>query len=70
MSHIEYKGFTVTQDRKSHHVMVAKDGQMVMHVPCDIPKTETELREMVDFYEIAAEKLRSGEFKPIVDWEG
>lgn len=61
----EYKGYTVTQEKKSRHVIVSKDGHMVMHVPCTEQKTETELEEMVDFYEKVAGMMDSGELRPI-----
>lgn len=61
----EYKGYVIKQDRKSHHVMMFKDGKMVMHVPCEKPKKEEELCEMVEFYEIVTGKLRTGELRPI-----
>lgn len=56
MKSVEYKGFRVTQDELSHHVMVAKDGEMVMHIPCTESKTEAELCEMVDFYGTVVER--------------
>lgn len=61
----EYRGYRVTQDRKSHHVIVSKDGQMVMHIPCKEHKTKAELEGFVDFYETAVGKLRRQELRPV-----
>lgn len=61
----EYKGYTVTQEKKSRHVIVSKDGRMVMHVPCTERKTEVELEEMVDFYEKVTAMMEKGELRPI-----
>lgn len=47
---IEYKGFVVTQSTYNWHIMVAKDGENVMHVRCDKPKKADELKEVVDTY--------------------
>ena len=46
---IEYKGYVVGQ-APNHHVMISKDGRLVLHAQCNEPKTDDELREMVDFY--------------------
>lgn len=61
MKSVEYNGFRVTQDKLSHHVMVSKEGEMVMHVPRTEPKTEAELCEMVDFYGTVVERARLSE---------
>lgn len=46
--YMKYKGYTVTQ-APNNHIMICKDGKMVSHVNCPEKKTETELKEIVDF---------------------
>lgn len=57
MKKITYKGFTVAQSRKNHHVMIGKDGKVVHHAAVDHPATDKELRQMVDDYIALAERL-------------
>lgn len=57
MKKITYKGFTVVQSSRNHHVMIGKDGKMVFHVSADHPMTVAELKQMVDDYIILAERL-------------
>ena len=47
---IEYKGYVVRQSNYNHHVMIAKDKQMVYHASCTKRMSKKELREMVDWY--------------------
>lgn len=61
----EYRGYMVVQDRKTHHVIVSKDGHMVMHIPCTEHKSDAELEEMVEFYVTVVGKMRAGELHPI-----
>lgn len=58
---IKYKGFEVGQ-APNHHVWITKDRKMVLHSQCKEPKTEDELRKMVDFY---IELTESGKFDEI-----
>lgn len=54
---IEYKGYKVGQ-ASNHHVWITKDDRMVLHSQCNKPKTDDELRKMVDNYiEILSDEL-------------
>ena len=63
---IKYKGYEVVQ-APNHHVWITKDGRRVLHAQCNKPKTEDELREMVDFY---IELTESGKFDEIYNDKG
>ena len=53
---IEYKGYVVSQSDYNNHVMIIKDGHMVMHAQCTKKMTERELQKEVDmFLEIVKE---------------
>ena len=45
----EYKGYKVTQV-PNNHVVITKDGKLVMHVQCNKPKTDDELKDIVKLY--------------------
>ena len=47
---IEYKGYVVSQCDHNNHIMIIKDGRMVMHAQCTKKMTEKELRKEVDFF--------------------
>ncbi len=47
---IEYKGYTITQDKLNWHVMITKNGRMVMHSQCNKLLSADELCSMVDDY--------------------
>ena len=54
---IKYKGYEVCQ-ASNRHIWITKDGRMVLHSQCNKPKTDDELREIVDNYiEILAYRL-------------
>lgn len=57
MKKITYKGFTVVQSGRNHHVMIGKDGKKVHHEALDHPATDKELRQMVDDYIALTERL-------------
>ena len=61
MKAIEYKGYTVQQSDYNHHVIISKDGKWVMHSQCDKPKTDDELRAMVDNFLLLMELIKEGE---------
>ena len=46
---LSYKGYEITQ-APNHHVWIAKDGKRVLHAQSSKPKTDDELREMVDAF--------------------
>ena len=58
---MEYKGYKVEQ-APNYHVWVTKDGRMVLHAQCNKPKTDDELKEVVDNY---IELTESGKFDEI-----
>jgi hypothetical protein len=47
---LDYKGYRVSQSDYNNHVMIAKDGHMVMHASCTKKLSEKELQEEVDNY--------------------
>lgn len=58
---IQYKGYEVGQ-APNHHVWITKDSRVVLHAHCTKPKTDDELRAMVDNY---IELTDSGKFDEI-----
>lgn len=50
MTQIEYKGCIVSQSDYNNHVMIIRDGEMVLHSPVAEKKTEEELKMLVDSY--------------------
>ena len=48
LTQVEYDGYKAIQ-ATNHHIMVYKDGRIVMHSSCDVKKTEDELREHIEF---------------------
>jgi hypothetical protein len=48
LTQVEYEGYTAIQ-AKNHHIMVYKNGRIVMHSSCNVKKTEDELREHIEF---------------------
>lgn len=63
---ITYKGYTVVQSNRNHHVMIGKDGKMVYHAAVDHRATVQELRQMVDDYLELVERLGGRRMKPIL----
>jgi hypothetical protein len=57
MTQIEYKGCIVSQSDYNNHVMIIRDGEMVLHSPVAEKKTEEELKMLVDSYFELLEKL-------------
>lgn len=57
MTQIEYKGCIVSQSDYNNHVMIIRDGEMVLHAPVKERKTEEELKMLVDSYFDLLEKL-------------
>ena len=49
MAIAEYKGYTATQAR-NNHVLIAKDGKIVLHSQCNEKKTSGELKAMIEAY--------------------
>lgn len=47
---IEYKGYVVSQSDYNNHVMILKDGHMVMHAQCTKKMTEKELQKDADMF--------------------
>ena len=60
---VEYKGFVVSQSTFNWHVTIAKDEKIVMHSHCDKPKTEEELKEVVDTFIELNQMIEEGELK-------
>lgn len=65
MAKIEFKGYTAVQ-ASNNHVMIAKDGKMVLHSQCDEKKTSGELKAMIEAYITLTE---SGEIDRICNEE-
>lgn len=61
MGKAEYKGYTAIQ-ASNNHVMIAKDGKMVLHSQCDEKKTSGELKAMIEAYITLTE---SGQLKKL-----
>lgn len=57
MRKLTYKGYTVVQSNRNHHVMIGKDGKMVHHAAVDHRATDKELRQMVDDYLELVERI-------------
>jgi methionyl-tRNA synthetase len=53
---VEVGEYTVVQSTNKH-IMIVKDGKMVMHINCRKKMTEDELKEQVNFYEKMCEKV-------------
>lgn len=49
LEELKYKGYVATQT-SNKHVMIIKDGRMVMHAQCTKYKDKDELKEMIDLY--------------------
>lgn len=49
MAKAEYKGYTAVQ-ASNNHVMIAKDGKVVLHSQCSEKKTGGELKAMIEAY--------------------
>lgn len=45
---LEHMGYIIVQSAYNHHVMIGKGGKAVLHAHCTEPKTDQELREMVE----------------------
>ena len=45
---IEYKGYVIIQSSYNHHITILHNGKVFTHTQCDKPKTDDELRDLVD----------------------
>ena len=46
---ITIKGYTISQSRTNHHIMVVKDNRMVYHAQCDEPLSSEELTQYLRY---------------------
>lgn len=47
---INYKGYEITQSNYNNHVMICKNGKMIMHISATEKFTEEQLKMIIDFY--------------------
>ena len=45
---IEHKGYVIIQSGYNHHITILHNGKVFTHIQCDKPKTDDELRKLVD----------------------
>lgn len=55
---VEHKGYKVAQV-PNNHVVITKDGKLVLHAQCNKTKTDDELKGVVDLYLEITEKSSS-----------
>lgn len=55
---IEYKGYTIEQNVYNWHIVIRKNGRMVMHSQCNKPLSAEELCSIVDNYIESVKKCK------------
>lgn len=63
MKQIEYRGCVVSQSDYNNHVAIVREGKMVFHAPVTEKKTESQLKNYVDFYFMMVDKAGLDESK-------
>lgn len=47
---INYKGYEITQSDYNNHIMIRKNGKMIMHISATEKYTVEELKMIINFY--------------------